>query len=287
MQQRQYTEKTNCTIQTGKNGISMPAVPVFQYQSHQPVVQGYFTYKKEPFSPDQIEQIYNHIANVNVTVAEEFQQMANSDVNHGAISTWLKSKKIYTPINSMLEEANEDDNISVFSDFEKSDLERWKDLKGPKGSVKDTQFPIFSETRSFLETNKDSLKPEGLLELFDNLSKYNGYDQTTYGFARKMGDRENDEDRQFGSKLSILPLKYLSQTLTGKTDLDWHNEAKSKTNENHFEKGLGQQMEKNGQKLSDFEIMISRARCPHCKKDKQVNRFGKIYADGENDSCQC
>jgi hypothetical protein len=310
---RQQNANAYRTIQPQAKCKSFPAVPFLKPKTIiQPIVQGYFTYKNDSFKPDEIEKIYRYLAKTRKDIAEQFYSLAKSDDKNGIISKWLRSNKVYTAVSSMLvdndamdedededddeivkeneeeedvddeikeneEEEDDDDNISIYSDFEDNDDDRW----GKLGGSDNPQFPIFKKIRKYLKEKKGQLKPENLQSLMESLSVYTGYDQATFGFARRMGKRTSDDDRQFGSKLSTLPLKYLAQTLTGKKTHDWYNRKKSNKNENHFEKGIGEQMKEKGKDLNEFEIMISRARCEYCEDDDTVNEFGKIYAKNE------
>ena len=293
-------------VHQGLNGRTMPAVPAFSnnldkthgsdnikslYNSRIDikqsgnVVQGYFYYKNRELKSDEIDMVNNFLSSYNNSLVKDFLKGAKSNKYISTLPEWLKKNGISQTVKSILEQDNiqddDDDNISVFSDFEEDNLTKWEGLKKEKYNDKKhkTQFGLFEEIRDTLKEKKDDLKQNDLLELFGNLnSKNKAYNQSTFGFARKTDtERNNPDDRLFGSKLTTVPLKYLGKTLTNKESFDWYDSRSSKKNEHHFEHGLGEKMEEKGKNLKDYEIMISRERCEHCFDDEIVNKFGQIH----------
>jgi len=291
---RQQNAPSDRTIQRqGTQGKSLPAMPFLQKPAiPQPVVQGYFTYYGHALSADNILHIEKFLNKFyNPFVANAFSNGAQRKDNQGTISDWLKTNKVNETVKDILAtnvapDKKNDDNISLFSDFEDTNLERWEELKGQQYHPShENQFTVFSHIRDTLKEKSEGegLKTEGLNDLFKSMSNFNGYNQATFGFARKEGERNDDDDRLFGTKISTVPMRYLGKTLTDKNEYDWHNTKKSKTNEYDFERGLAETMIDKDLQPEEYEIMISRARCQHCKDDPNVNRFGHIHAEGEDE----
>ncbi|WP_448702875.1 hypothetical protein ACFGVR_11020 [Mucilaginibacter sp. AW1-3] len=295
-ERQQQSAQANRTIHhQGTSGKSLPAVPFLQKPaalSSQPVLQGYFTHYGNKLTEEYISQIKGYLEKNYSSLAETFGKLAAKTKSYGTISDWLKTNEVTESVKTIMgtelsDESDEDDNISVFSDFEEDDKEKWEGLKKEKYHPKhETQFKVFKHIRNTLKEKSqgEGLTPGGLTNLFESVSKFNGYDQSTFGYARKEGvERTKTDDRLFGTKLTTVPMRYLSKTLTNKKEYDWNESGKSTTNEKHFEKGMSQTIKKRKLNPEDYEIMISRERCEFCKEDSDVNEFGHIHAKGEDE----
>ncbi|MBR9970135.1 hypothetical protein [Magnetospirillum sulfuroxidans] len=239
-------------------------------------LQAYFIYKTKQMDAESLDEIRDFLKQNYPKLLSNFNKIANNAQNN-TITSWLKDNNIKTPVsqilNQKIEEEDDDDNISVFSDTKsKMTLDTRFDLLGGKSQ---TQKANVGTLRTEIWKNANSLTSEGLLGIFGTAQRFNT--QSTFAFARRISNRKSGEDYIFSTKLSVSYIKYLYETLAMNGAEFLYERDKGTSNTLHAEKLIATNLINNKEDLGEWEIFISQPRCEICAKDAVISQFGAIY----------